>query len=92
MQNKFIVMSYNDNCATALEEILEDNELTVKGKKIRITQKIPYGHKFALINIKKGEFILKYGEIIGVATTDIKSGDWVHVHNVRSHYLKEMAE
>ncbi|MBO5067947.1 MAG: UxaA family hydrolase, partial [Clostridia bacterium] len=27
----------------------------------------------------------KYGEIIGKATCDIKEGEWVHTHNVKSH-------
>ncbi len=46
---------------------------------------IPAGHKFALKDIKKGEFVIKYGQIIGRASEDIKKGDWVHTHNVKSH-------
>ena len=46
---------------------------------------IPAGHKYALCDIKKGETVIKYGQIIGRATTDIKSGEWVHTHNVKSH-------
>lgn len=52
---------------------------------------IPAGHKYALVDIKKGEFVIKYGEIIGRATKDIKAGEWVHTHNVRSH-LDESVE
>ena len=52
---------------------------------------IPAGHKFALKDIKKGEYIYKYGEIIGRATEDIKKGEWVHTHNVKSH-LDEKVE
>lgn len=46
---------------------------------------IPAGHKYALSDIKSGETVIKYGQIIGRATTDIKKGDWVHTHNVKSH-------
>ncbi len=46
---------------------------------------IPAGHKYALKDIDKGEFVIKYGEIIGRATQDIKAGEWVHSHNVKSH-------
>lgn len=46
---------------------------------------IPAGHKYALRDIKTGETVIKYGQIIGRATTDIKEGDWVHTHNVKSH-------
>ena len=52
---------------------------------------IPAGHKFALKDISKGEYVIKYGEIIGKATSDIKKGEWVHTHNVKSH-LDEKAE
>ncbi len=43
------------------------------------------GHKFALCDIKKGENIIKYGSPIGHATEDIKKGDHVHTHNVKTN-------
>lgn len=46
---------------------------------------IPAGHKFALRDISAGEYVIKYGEIIGKATENIKKGAWVHTHNVKSH-------
>lgn len=52
---------------------------------------IPAGHKIALEPIKKGEFVVKYGEVIGRATQDIQPGQWVHTHNLKSH-LDENAE
>ena len=55
------------------------------GVNLRERNGIPAGHKFALKDIKKGEFVIKYGEIIGRATQDIKSGEWVHSHNLKSH-------
>lgn len=48
-------------------------------------ENVPAGHKFALKNINKGEAIIKYGQVIGRAICDIKKGEWVHTHNVRSH-------
>ena len=45
---------------------------------------IPYGHKVAVKPIKKGEPIIKYGVEIGVATADIDTGAYVHVHNLDS--------
>ncbi len=46
---------------------------------------IPAGHKYALCDIKQGEYVRKYGEIIGRASQDIAKGEWVHTHNVKSH-------
>jgi altronate dehydratase len=51
-------------------------------------EKIPAGHKYALKNIQEGEYVIKYGEIIGRATQNIAEGDWVHTHNVKSHWMK----
>ena len=45
---------------------------------------IPIGHKVALMNIKKGDTIIKYGEDIGRAIADISKGEHVHVHNVKT--------
>ena len=52
---------------------------------------IPAGHKYALCDIQKGEYVIKYGEIIGRATADIKAGEWVHTHNVKSHLDENVA-
>ena len=38
-------------------------------------EKIPAGHKYALCDIQKGEYVIKYGEIIGRATQDIAKGE-----------------
>ena len=43
------------------------------------------GHKYAIKDIKKGENVIKYGCPIGHATEDIKSGDHVHTHNLKTN-------
>ena len=43
------------------------------------------GHKYALRDIKCGENIMKYGNPIGHATEDIKKGDHVHSHNMKTN-------
>jgi altronate dehydratase len=90
MQNRFIVMHRDDNCVTSLEDIPKEEEVMIDNNSIKINQNIPLGHKIALIDIKKGSFIKKYGEIIGIATEDIKKGDWIHTHNIKSHYLEKI--
>ena len=52
---------------------------------------IPAGHKFALREIAAGEYVIKYGEIIGRATQKIAEGEWVHTHNVKSHLDENVA-
>ena len=91
-KEKFIIMNQEDNCATALEDIPMNLKIIFRENLIKINQKISIGHKFALFDIKKGDLIKKYGEIIGIATEDIQIGDWIHIHNIKSHYLEEMTE
>lgn len=67
------------------------NEKDNVGVCLTAREGIPAGHKYALTDIKAGETVIKYGEIIGRATTDIKAGEWVHTHNLRSH-LDESVE
>jgi altronate dehydratase len=45
---------------------------------------IPFGHKIAVAPMAAGEPVIKYGEVIGFATSSIRCGQHVHVHNVRS--------
>ena len=88
MKKNFIIMNSEDNCATSLADIPKGDEVALKtGNVIKINQIIPFGHKFALKKIRKDDIIRKYGEIIGVATETIESGDWVHTHNIKSYYL-----
>ena len=54
-------------------------------------EQIPAGHKYALCDIPKGEYVIKYGEIIGRATQDIAKDEWVHTHNVKSHLDENVA-
>ena len=64
-------------------------EIEVRDKKgesvvIRALDPIPYGHKVAVREIETGEQIMKYGEEIGIATKEIKKGEYVHIHNLDS--------
>ena len=43
------------------------------------------GHKYALRDINAGEDIIKYGNPIGHATCNIKKGEHVHTHNVKTN-------
>jgi len=83
-----IKIKEKDNVATALRDLSPHETVRIRegdemGESL-VEEHIPYGHKFALRDIRKGEKILKYGEVIGQATGDISSGTHVHVQNVES--------
>ena len=83
-----IIMKPADNVCTVVEAVDPPAEVVAEtgaGKvTILVTEKIPFGHKFAIRVIKKGEPITKYGETIGLATKEIQPGQHVHVHNLES--------
>ena len=60
--------------------ITEDNsDFTLEAK-----QDIPIGHKVALRDLRKGDTIIKYGEDIGRLVADVRQGEHVHVHNLKT--------
>ena len=91
MKRAAMVLNPRDNVAVALRDLKAGEEVEVtSGGEVLVVQllsDVPFGHKFALAEIKKGEQVIKYGEVIGIATRDIKRGEHVHVHNVRSARL-----
>tara|TARA_B100002049_G_C15925276_1_gene309832 strand:+ start:367 stop:654 length:288 start_codon:yes stop_codon:yes gene_type:complete len=56
-----------------------DGSVTIKSE-----NEIPLGHKIAMIDLKEGDTILKYGHDIGKVVKPIKKGEHVHVHNVKT--------
>jgi len=87
---KAIVMDPRDNVATALGALAPGDEVEVLShtrevvQHVRVNDALPLGHKIALAAIAKDGDVVKYGAKIGRATTDIKAGDYVHIHNVTS--------
>lgn len=85
---RVIVMKSSDNVGTVVENIEPGSVIAVQDNgaenNITVSEKIPFGHKFALRSIQQGDPIIKYGEVIGVATCGIAPGQHVHVHNLES--------
>lgn len=85
---KAIVIQANDNVATMIEAVEAGDAVVTEGsaRAVAVTagEPIRLGHKIALMAIRKGEDVVKYGEVIGRATEDIAAGHHVHVHNVES--------
>ena len=83
-------VSDKDNVATIFAEgIVDGTEVEVRDKRgesevVTVMGDLPYGHKIAVRGIHVGELIMKYGEEIGIATKEIKKGEYVHIHNLDS--------
>lgn len=50
---------------------------------LSLLEKIPQGHKLALVDLKTNEAVRRYNVIIGYAKEDIKAGSWVHEARLR---------
>jgi altronate dehydratase small subunit len=83
-----IVLHATDNVATAVQDLKAGQQATVRlGHDLTystVQEDIPYGHKFTVRAVRRGEDILKYGEVIGRATADIGAGRHAHVQNIES--------
>ena len=88
---QFLVHSPKDNVGVVVIEDLKAGTemmgvITETDSTTRIAAKsnIPIGHKVALVDLKKGDTIIKYGEDIGRMVKDAKKGEHVHVHNLKT--------
>ena len=88
MRNAMIIDA-KDNVAVAIEPITKGDAAVYvcEGQEVSLPalEDITIYHKLATRDIAKGEPVVKYGEHIGVASSDIKAGEHVHVHNVEGH-------
>jgi altronate hydrolase len=81
-QQTLLQLHPSDNVAVARVAISAGESVPSAAGLLAIRDRIPTGHKVAVRHIPAGQHILKYGQRIGVAATDIPAGTWVHVHNV----------
>lgn len=69
-----------DNVVVAADDIAA--AAPVVAENLTTTTDIPFGHKIAADMIEQGEFVIKFGQIIGQAGKRISPGDHVHSHNM----------
>jgi galactarate dehydratase len=57
-----------------------------------LTEAVPEAHKVALADLARGESILRYGVVIGIATRSIARGSWVHEGLMRQPEVPALAD
>jgi len=85
----FLAHRTGDMVAVAVRDLSPG---TVKGAyldtdadvEVELRHEVPLGHKLALADVAFGADVVEYGLRIGTASEDIRRGDYVHTHNVRS--------
>ena len=73
-----------DNVVVCIEPVKKGDIVSYAGGSTKASEDIPIGHKMAIEHIEMGETVVKYGEIIGIASSEIEVGRHVHIHNVTS--------
>jgi len=84
---RLIRLAPEDNIAAVTTTIEAGERLVFEGRTIQVLDRIPTGHKMALVFIAAGQKVIKYGAPIGSATREIRPGEYVHIHNLKSDYL-----
>jgi altronate dehydratase len=84
--NDLILLHPDDTVAVVTKSVSKGEHLaySLDGQTmaVKVLDDIPVYHKIAVKSAEKGASVLKYGEIIGCATADIRTGDHVHTHNL----------
>ncbi|MFB5662313.1 UxaA family hydrolase [Alteribacillus sp. HJP-4] len=85
-QHKAVMMKPVDTVAVALQALEKGTSLIITSQQeqfhVTLKHDIEFGHKFAVKQMKPGDDVMKYGEVIGSAQRAIAVGEHVHVHNV----------
>ena len=87
---QFLVHDKKDSVGVAVVDVKAGQELegrsldTNETLKAKATMDIPLGHKIALKDFKVGDTVYKYGCDIGKVVAPIRTGEHVHVHNVKT--------
>lgn len=88
--HKALAHNRGDDVAVAVAPISAGEEIVVvfvddDGEQtLRAQADVPYGHKVALQPLAAGAPVTEYSTRIAVARTDIRAGDYVHTHNVKT--------
>jgi len=84
MKTHLLRLHADDSVAVATRTLVQGATAEIGATCLTCLQEIPFGHKVALRPIAEGEMILKYGFPIGRASTGIRAGEHVHIHNCAS--------
>jgi altronate hydrolase len=87
-----VFLHSDDNICVAARNLTAGESLEIAGTTVALAETVRLGHKIAIRPIRKGEYVRKYGQIIGQATQPIEAGQWVHSHNlINGDFVRDYA-
>lgn len=82
---RYIKINEKDNVAIVVnDEGMKKG--TILANMLELQDNVPFGHKFALKDLKKDDPVIRYGEIIGYVNQEVNKGQWIHEKML---YIKE---
>jgi altronate hydrolase len=82
LTDRAIVLKPEDDVAVAKAPLDRGAVFEDGGARIEARQDIKPGHKIARRDVRRGDPVRRYGQVIGFATQDIAVGEHVHTHNL----------
>jgi (2R)-sulfolactate sulfo-lyase subunit alpha len=88
--HKFLVHQAGDDVGVAtagiaagehVQGVFMDDSGTIE---VEANAAVPLSHKIAIRDCKPGDPVIEYGIRIGIAPEGLRTGDYVHVHNLKS--------
>jgi len=84
----FILLHPDDNVLVCRARAVAGQSIMIDGEAVALSTTIEVGHKIARRSLKPGDKIMKYGAPIGSMITAAGRGEHVHMHNMKSDYIK----
>ena len=81
---EFIRIRLADTVAVALKPLKAGSVIQLSEGTVTLQEDIPQGHKFALSDLGSGDPVIKYGHPIGLTKESVRTGSWIHVHNMKT--------
>lgn len=85
----FLVHNEGDHVGVAVQDVEPGRAVVVymdseRGDELEVLERVPLGHKVALIDLEAGVDVIEYRVPVGRTRQPVRKGEWVHVHNLRS--------
>ena len=82
MLRKSLIINPADSVVMVLEDATAGDIVNAPNGIVTLKDNVEFAHKVSIIDMKKGQPVIKYGEEIGYMLEDTPSGSWIHVHNM----------